>query len=144
MSPVSRVTVVAALSLLSITSACHHRGQRAGAGHADPEDEAHDESLRGPKGEARSATRRISGARCDREARCNNIGADQKYATQSACEDQIRTEWANDLNAYECPNGVVEKDLEECLAAIRAEECSSPFDTFDRLTECTASQICAN
>ena len=145
MSAMSRATAAAALSLsLGALGACHHHGQRAESRSGDPQDEAHDQSLRGPKGETRSATRRISGARCERETRCNNVGADQKYATQDACEDQVRSEWANDLNAYECPNGVVEKELEECLAAIRAEDCNSPFDTLGRVAECTAGQICAN
>jgi hypothetical protein len=142
MSPVSRVTVICSVSLLSAASGCHRHG--AGARHADPEDEAHDRSLRGAKGETRSATRDIAHARCDREARCNNIGADHKYATEDACEEQIRTDWANDLNTYECPNGVVEQQLEECLAAIRAEDCNSPFDTLSRVGECQSPQICAD
>jgi hypothetical protein len=131
------------LSLLGLTNGCHRHGERAGARHADPEDEAHDRSLRGAKGETRSATRDIAHARCQREARCNNLGADQKFATQAACEDQIRSDWGADLNTLECPNGVVEQQLEECLAAIRGEECNSPLDTLSRMTECQSPQICA-
>jgi hypothetical protein len=128
---------------MSVASACHRDGR--GSRHAgDPEAEAHDDTLRGAKGETRSAARRIASARCAREERCNNVGADRKYASVDACDDQIRTEWANDLNAYECPNGVVEKELEECLGAIRDEECNSPFDSLSRIGECMAGQICAN
>jgi hypothetical protein len=144
MSVASRVTVVCSLSLslLGLANGCHRHG--AGARHADPEDEAHDRTLRGAKGETRSATRDIAHARCERELRCNNIGTDRKFASQSACEDQIRSDWAADLNTLECPNGVVEQQLEECLAAIRAEECNSPFDTLSRMTECQSPQICAD
>jgi len=34
-------------------------------------------------------------------------------------------------------------ELEECLTAIRNEECSSPFESLSRMTQCTAGQICA-
>lgn len=141
MSVIARVAVCS-LSLLAVASGCHRQG--AGARHADPEHESHDDSLRGPKGETRSAARQIAHARCEREERCNNVGADGKFASEEACEEQVRTDWANDLNAYECPNGVIEAQLEECLAAIRAEDCNSPFDTLGRVTECQSPQICAD
>ena len=145
MRPVSRIAICACvLGMLSVGGACHRGGERAGARHADPEAEGNDGTLRGAKGETRSAARRIAGARCEREARCENVGVERKYASDSACEDQIRTDWANDLNVYECPNGVVEQQLEECLAAIRAEDCNSPFDTLGRITECQSPQICAD
>lgn len=146
--------VVVCSAALSLMPACHRRGERAEAreGHDHDRDGDHDEShdeshtspMRGPGGETRSAVRNISDARCDREARCNNIGADKKYASDEVCEDQIKSEWANDLNAYECPNGVVDGELEECLNAIRNEDCNSPFDTLGRISACTAGQICAN
>jgi hypothetical protein len=147
----SVVIVCSAAAAVSLASACHKRGERAEAreahDHDGDHDESHDEShssVRGPGGEARSAARNIADARCEREARCNNIGADHKYATDEVCEEQIRSEWANDLNAYDCPNGVVDGELEECLNAIRAEDCNSPFDTLSRVSACTAGQICAN
>jgi Family of unknown function (DUF6184) len=103
-----------------------------------------DGSLRGPAGEAKSASRQIASARCERETRCSNIGADKKYASSENCEDTIRSEWAQDLNAYDCPQGVVENELNECLTAIRDEDCNSPFDTLGRVSACTAGQICAD
>jgi hypothetical protein len=145
------VVVIGSLGLLSLAPACHHRGEHRGEHHASDHDRDHDEShdeahtpLKGPGGEARSAARNIAGARCDREKKCGNIGAEKKYASSSACEDQIRADWANDLNAYDCPGGVVDKELEECLNAIRNEDCNSPFDTLGRVSECMASQICAD
>jgi hypothetical protein len=143
--------VVGSLSLFAFVPACHHHGEKRGEQHAADHDHDHDEShdeahtpARAPGGEARSAARNIAGARCDREATCNNIGGDKKYASQEACEDQIRSEWANDLNAYDCPHGVVDKQLEECLTAIRTEDCGSAFDTLSRVAECMAGQICAD
>lgn len=145
------VATLASLGLLALAPACHHHGARHGERHAGDHDHDHDEShdeahtpLAGAKGEARSAARNIAGARCDREAKCNNIGPDKKYPSDDSCEDTIRADWANDLNAYDCPGGVVDKELEECLNAIRNEDCNSPFDTLGRVSECMASQICAD
>jgi hypothetical protein len=150
--------VVVCSAALSLVPACQRRGERAEArgahdrdrdgdrdnDHDESHDEAHTSSVPGAGGETRSAVRNISDARCDREARCNNVGNDKKYASDEVCEDQIKSEWANDLNAYECPKGVVDGELEECLNAIRNEDCNSPFDTLGRISACTAGQICAN
>jgi hypothetical protein len=144
MSFVSRAIVFGSLGCLSLAGACHKHGRAHHGGEYDPEAESNDHTLRGPKGETRVAARNIASARCEREQRCSNIGADKKFPSLDACEAQVRNDWADDLNAYECPNGVVEKELEECLAAIRDEDCGSPFDTLSRVAECTAGQICAN
>ena len=146
MISMSRAILVSTVSVLGAgigTSACHRHGAQRDSTHASAESEGHDGTLRGPAGETRSAARHIASARCEREQRCDNIGNDKKFATEDVCVDKIRSEWANDLNAYECPNGVVQKELDECLTAIRAEECSSPFDTLSRISECRAGQICA-
>jgi hypothetical protein len=132
--------------------ACHKKGERAEAheahdhdgDHDESHDEAHTSPLRGPGGETRSAVNNIADARCAREERCNNVGADKKYASDDVCENQIKSDWADDLNAYECPKGVVDNELEECLNAIRNEDCNSPFDTLSRVSACTAGQICAD
>lgn len=164
MRPVTRAVLVGALSVASVAAvaACHRRGEhegprhggRVGDGDGDLDrdhDEGHDEShegmdgsIRGAKGETKSAAKHIASARCEREARCNNIGADKKFASSDNCEDSIRSEWAQDLNAYDCPKGVVENELNECLTAIRDEDCNSPFDTLGRVSACTAGQICAD
>lgn len=162
MRPVSRAVLVGALSVASVAAvaACHRRGEHEGprhgahAGDGDHDhdhDEGHDEShegmdgsMRGAKGEAKSAAKDIASARCDREARCSNVGADKKFASEENCQNSIRSEWAQDLNAYDCPKGVVEKELNECLTAIRDEDCNSPFDTLGRISACTVGQICAD
>jgi hypothetical protein len=143
--------VIVCSAAISLAAACQKHGEREETHHAhdhdgdhdESHDEAHVSSVRGAGGETRSAARNIAGARCDREARCNNVGADKKFASDEVCEDQIKSEWANDLNAYDCPHGVVDGELDECLNAIRNEECNAPFDTLSRVTACTAGQICA-
>lgn len=153
MHPVSRAVLVGTLSVVSVVAAaaCQRRGEHEGPRHAGDADHDRDRDrvrdndidAGAPVG-ARLAPRKIAGARCEREARCNNIGADKKWATNDTCEDSIRAEWAQDLNVYDCPSGVKDNELDECLAAIRDEDCNSPFDTLGRISECTAAQICAD
>src|SRR4051795_11088690 len=104
MRPVTRAVFVGALSLAAV-AACHrhgeHEGPRHNGAHAEHDhdrdhDEGHDEghegmdgSLRGPAGESKSAAKHIASARCEREARCSNVGADKKYASSENCEDTI-------------------------------------------------------
>ena len=89
-----------------------------------------------------SAAEQIASARCEREQKCGNIGADKTYSSSQDCLARIRADWQDDLNARECPGGVNQKQLDECLAKIRNEDCGSPFDTLSRVSECTAGQIC--
>jgi hypothetical protein len=90
-----------------------------------------------------NATEAIAQARCAREARCDNIGSDRKYTSTDDCKARIRDQWRDDLSARECPTGVNQGQLTECLSEVRSEECSSPFDTLSRMAACTSNQICA-
>ncbi len=89
-----------------------------------------------------SVVDKLSAARCDREQSCSNVGAGQKYASRTVCMDQMRGGLANDLNAYECPRGIDEAQLGDCVTAIRAEECSHPFDTISRMEKCRTGALC--
>jgi hypothetical protein len=110
---------------------CKHEGESAGP--------------RTPAAQSRSAVREIAEARCDREERCENIGGgDRKYATRDLCEQSVTNDWADDLNEFECRSGVVDAELEECLAAVREEDCGSVLDALDRFTSCSAADICAD
>src|SRR5688572_26560088 len=94
--------------------------------------------------ELKSATESIAESRCARETRCENIGADKTYSSMDDCIIRVRAEWKDDLDARECPSGVNEMQLNECLNEVREEDCSSPFDTLERVAACTAGQICAD
>lgn len=89
-----------------------------------------------------SAREQIASARCEREQTCGNIGENKSYSSSQDCLARIRADWKDDLNARECPGGVNNHELSECLAQIRAEACGNPFDTLARITECTQRQIC--
>jgi hypothetical protein len=115
-----------------------------GCGHSSPPAESADTALAHPIAtvDTHSAADSISEARCAREDRCTNVGADKKYSSVQDCITRVRDDWKDDLNARQCPGGTNEKELNECLDAIRHEDCSSPFDTLARVSECTAGQIC--
>jgi hypothetical protein len=95
-----------------------------------------------PRSVTASAAESIAQSRCEREQRCDNIGGDKKFSSMDDCMARVRTEWKDDLNARECPNGINRPELDECLSEIRSEECSSPLDTLERVAACTAGQIC--
>lgn len=107
-------------------------------------EESPGEQASAPESETRSAAESIAEARCAREQRCDNVGTDKKFSSQQDCMDTIRNDWREELNALECPGGVDEAQLNECMAEIRDEECSSPLDTLSRVAECGAGQICVD
>lgn len=94
------------------------------------------------KGLEQAAVDQITAARCEREAKCNNIGQDKTYASTDACRQKISEDWRDELNTYDCPGGVVVKELKECLEEIQNENCDSPFDTLGRIVACRSSDIC--
>lgn len=95
-----------------------------------------------PASRTRTAAEQIAQARCEREQQCGNVGKDQSFSSSQDCLARIRNDWKDELNARECPGGINERELEECLTQVRAEACSSPFDTLARISECTSAQIC--
>jgi uncharacterized protein DUF6184 len=85
---------------------------------------------------------RLTGARCDQEQGCQNVGAGAKYASRPVCMDQIRGSIGNDLNAYNCPGGLDSSAVDRCTAAIKSEECNHPFDTLTRYDKCRTGALC--
>lgn len=88
------------------------------------------------------AISQLASARCARELKCGNVGADQKYGTQQDCINKLSAEKYDDLNADECRGGIDQKELSECLAEIQNENCDNPLDTIGRLAACRESDLC--
>lgn len=107
-----------------------------------PASAANEQPALTPASRTRSAAEQIAETRCEREQQCGNIGNDQKYSSSQDCISRIQSDWKDDLNGRQCPGGINQKELQECLGQIRAEACENPFDTLARITECTAAQIC--
>ncbi len=89
-----------------------------------------------------SAIDRIVSSRCAREAACNNVGNDKKFATNDACAREIRSDMHEDLKASECPYGIDQKELNECLDEIRNENCNNPIEKIERVAACRTSDLC--
>jgi len=85
---------------------------------------------------------KIVDARCDREMRCGNVGADKKFSDRASCNSQVKKDFASGINAEDCPAGVDAKELDECLSDARKEDCNNPFDTIGRVAACRTSDIC--
>jgi hypothetical protein len=84
----------------------------------------------------------IAQVRCAREERCDNVGEGKKYPTAEACLRRVDADWREDLNLLECPRGIKEDGLAECLRAIRTSQCSDVLDTLQRWVACSAARIC--
>lgn len=89
-----------------------------------------------------TAIERIVAARCEREATCNNVGSDKHYASRDVCTRDIRNDMRDDLNAKDCPAGIDQKELNECLQAIQKESCGNPLETISRLAACRTGDMC--
>jgi hypothetical protein len=89
-----------------------------------------------------SAVASIAAARCDREVRCRHIGPKEKYRSRAACVADLERDKRDDINSDVCTGGVREKELNECLASIRDEDCGNPLDTISRLNTCRTGNLC--
>ncbi len=85
---------------------------------------------------------KLAAARCDFEQACKNIGPGAKYASPSACMEDVRGHIASKLNTQDCPRGLDSNAVDRCMAAIRSDECSHPFDTLTRFDTCRATALC--
>lgn len=132
-----RLVILTTAFLTTMVVACSKENDRRA--DAPIRTQARDE---GVSQETRSAAASLTQSRCSREQRCENVGEGKKYSSFADCEATIGNEWREDINARECSTGVNDAQLDECLTEIRNEDCSSPFDSLERVAACTQSQIC--
>jgi uncharacterized protein DUF6184 len=92
---------------------------------------------------AASALTSLAAERCDREARCKNIGAKEKYKSRADCIAEMERDKRDDLNSDVCPAGIRQKELNDCLEAIHNESCGNPLEALTRLNACRAGNLCA-
>ncbi len=95
-----------------------------------------------PASRTQSAAEQIDKSRCERESACGNVGSDKTFSSSQDCLARIQNDWKEDLSKRQCPGGINQQQLDECLALVRGEACGNPFDTLARIAECTAGQIC--
>ena len=46
------------------------------------------------------------------------------------------------LNGRDCPGGVDQRELSECLTEVNNQDCGNPLDALGRIAACRASDIC--
>jgi len=85
---------------------------------------------------------RIATARCSHERTCNNVGPGRTYASAAACKDEISASTFNDLNAYNCPHGIDQKQLESCVQSLATRDCGLSLKTLTESDQCKASGMC--
>ncbi|NUP09588.1 MAG: hypothetical protein HOW73_26380 [Polyangiaceae bacterium] len=112
------------------------------SGCEKPTAEERDVALARAAGADANTVARIVDGYCDREARCGEIGPDQRFADDDACKDSMRRRTTYDLSADECPGGVDEGELSECLARMQNENCESARDKLARITACRTGALC--
>ena len=88
------------------------------------------------------AVRRLTDARCDRAKACNQLGEKEKYADEAACRRENNHDLQSDYRVDECPGGIREQKLDNCLQEIRNEKCGNPFDKVSRLATCRTGSLC--
>ena len=86
----------------------------------------------------------IAAARCDREVKCNRVGAHGKYASHGACVAEFKRDLRSDLHGDVCADGVREKELNDCLQAIRVEQCGNALelDAVIHMKACRIENLC--
>ena len=90
-----------------------------------------------------SAVTALATERCDRELRCKNIGAKEKYKTRAECVAELERDKRDDINSDVCRGGIRQKELNDCLQAIHDEACGNPLDAITRLAACRTGNLCA-
>ena len=55
---------------------------------------------------------------------------------------KVRSDWQSDLNLLECPKGIVQAKLQDCLDEIRTEGCANPIEALSRIVSCRQAEIC--
>lgn len=90
-----------------------------------------------------SVVERLSRARCEREEFCDNVGGGKKYTSRQICMDSFRSTIGNDLNSYQCPGGLDDVAIRDCLSAISSEECGAhPLEAITRVDKCRSGAMC--
>ena len=88
------------------------------------------------------AVKRLTDARCDRAKACNEIGQKEKYPDDAACKRENQHDLQADLRPGECPRGIRQDKLANCVQEIRNEKCGNILDKVSRLATCRTGSLC--
>jgi hypothetical protein len=82
------------------------------------------------------ATDDVAAARCAREDRCGNIGADKRFGNPRECLETVAREVVDELDSTHCPDGIAVSALSSCTTETRNDSCGSEAD------HCRAAKVC--
>lgn len=72
-----------------------------------------------------SAVMRVTSARCDRQAACNNVGTNRTFADRDACANEIGHDVVAVLTSERCPSGVDADLLAACVSDLQSAPCAN-------------------
>jgi hypothetical protein len=84
----------------------------------------------------------LSNAQCEHEQKCGKIGAGKKYDSYQVCLDEARGHTANGINADNCPRGIDENAVNNCLSAVRDQSCSFRIERLLSSNPCSPGSLC--
>jgi hypothetical protein len=90
------------------------------------------------------AMARLTAARCERAKACNDLGKDEKYKDETSCYREVGKTMESELRPAECPRGIKDEKLSNCVQEIKNESCGNPFDKISRLVTCRTSSLCVD
>ena len=88
------------------------------------------------------AIQQLTTAQCGRARDCNEIGGRHKYADEEACRREYHHDLQADLRPNECPGGIREHKLSNCLQEIHNSKCGNLIDRISRITTCRSGAMC--
>lgn len=136
----------AALAVLA-SAGCSKHDSTAGA--QTPDDAAGDRKIPPVPGDQRlepasrvqTTPESLAEARCDQQARCENIGSEKKYVTHQDCVSRVGNDWMGDLRARDCPAGTDPDALSSCVGEIRSQDCADT-STLASFESCGVARLC--
>jgi hypothetical protein len=89
-----------------------------------------------------AAVMQLTNARCARAQACNEVGEKEKYKDDAACRRENQHDLEADLRAGECPRGIRQEKLANCVQEIRNEKCGNILDKVSRIATCRTGALC--
>lgn len=89
-----------------------------------------------------TAASRITEAHCDREASCDQIGTNRRFATRERCVRDQGKKTQQEVKAADCPNGIDENRLQTCLGRIGVQECTDLVMSLANVDACSTATLC--
>jgi hypothetical protein len=76
---------------------------------------------------------------CDRELSCDHIGLGRLHTDQTSCLETLGHVADREIGSRDCPMGVQDKALVNCLAEVQSQPCS---DKQPILASCRRAALC--